>query len=277
MTLRSDRRFAVDGVELAWDTWGSGDGPPLVLCHGYTGSAVDFELQIPDLAVGRRVYALDHRGHGLSTNVADEAAYSFDRLAADLAAWLTDVVGEPVHLLGHSMGGRLVQKVTLDHPDLVASLILMDTSAGSFSDDDAMVELMHGFLDSFDPARGLPSFVSEGEGPEQELIEATVDAGFLAGRAERSAMCDPYAFRALGRQLVGTEVESLLPRLGELTVPTTVIVGSEDHPLVEFAPVIVGAIRDAELVVIDGAYHSPQLTHPDAWRAAVQTHLARVS
>lgn len=275
MITELGQRFAVDGVELAWDRWGPDDGTPLVLCHGYTGSAIDFAAQIPLLADGRGVFTLDHRGHGLSTNTGDEATYDFDRLAEDLAGWLAAVTPCPVDLLGHSMGGRLVMQVALDHPELVHSLVLMDTSAWHFATDPAAADLMRGFLDAFDPSRGLPSFVSDGMGPEQQLIEATVDPELLRVRAERGAMCDPYAFRALGLQLVADDLVSLVPRLGELTVPATVLVGSLDEPLVGLAPEMADAIADAELVVVDGAYHSPQLTHADHWRAAIETHLAR--
>ncbi|HET8929081.1 MAG TPA: alpha/beta hydrolase [Acidimicrobiales bacterium] len=277
MSLDLERRFAIDDIDLAWDRWGPEEGTPLVLCHGYTGSSMDFGLQIPHLAAARGVMALDHRGHGLSTNTNDEADYDFDRLAVDLAAWLAAVAGGPVDLLGHSMGGRVVLQVALDHPELVRSLVLMDTSAAQFSSDAATVEVMEGFLTAFDPTRGLPSLVYEGVGPEQDLIESVVDAKFLAGRAERSAMMDPWAFRALGRQLIAPDLVSLVPRLGELAMPVTVVAGSLDHPLVELAPEMAGAIPDAELVVIEGAYHSPQLTHPDEWRAALVAHLARAA
>jgi pimeloyl-ACP methyl ester carboxylesterase len=108
MSFPVRERFEVDGVELAWDRWGPDDGTPLVLCHGYSGSADDFALNIPDLARTRRVLALDHRGHGRSTKTHDGASYGLDRLAADLTTWLTTGAGRPVDLLGHSMGGRIV-------------------------------------------------------------------------------------------------------------------------------------------------------------------------
>lgn len=275
MGITLTQRFAVDGIELAWDRWGPTTGTPLVLCHGYTGSAMDFGLQIPVLAADRGVLALDHRGHGSSTNANDEASYDFDRLAVDLAAWLADVAEEPVDLLGHSMGGRVALQVTLDHPELVHSLVLMDTSAGAFSTDEATIAMMEAFLGDYDPTRGLPSIVYEGTGPEQELIEARVDADFLAERARLSAQTDPWAFRALGRQLIAPDLVSLVPRLGELTIPVTVLAGALDHPFVDLAPDTAAAIADAECVVIDDAYHSPQLTHPDEWRAALLAHLER--
>lgn len=275
MTLALQQRFAVDGVELAWDRWGPDDGVPLVLCHGYTGSSMDFALQVPVLAAGRGVAVLDQRGHGLSSKTHDEAAYTLDRLADDLAAWLAEFAPGPVDLLGHSMGGRVVLQVALDHPELLRSLILMDTSAERFSTDAATTEVLNAFLAQFDPSRGLPTMVSEGAGPEQALINALVSGDFLNERAQRNGSMDPYAFRALGRSLISTELPSLVPRLGELTMPVTVLAGSLDQPLVERAPEIAGAIPDAELVVIDGAYHSPQLTHPEEWRDALRAHVSR--
>lgn len=275
MNIDLTRRYNHDGLDLAWDRWGDAVGTPLVLCHGFTGSAADFGLQVPMLSSTRSVFALDHRGHGLSTNVGDAAAYGFSSLAADLAAWIAAKVGPPVDLLGHSMGGRLALDVALDHPELVRSLILMDTSAHHFVTDSDAAAMMQGFLGSFDPIQGLPAFVWQGMGPEQELIEGCVDATFLHARGERSAATDPWAFKALGLQLSAPDLVSLVPRLAEIDVPVTVIVGSEDHPLVDLAPELAAAANDAALVVIEGAYHSPQLTHPEEWRAAVEGHFAR--
>ena len=62
----------------------------------------------------------------------------------------------------------------------------------------------------------------------------------------------------------------------EISCPVTVIVGEHDHPLVDQAPALSAEVADGRLVIIDGAYHSPQLTHPDEWRAAVEAHLTRV-
>ena len=63
---------------------------------------------------------------------------------------------------------------------------------------------------------------------------------------------------------------SLRADLPSITCPTTVIVGEHDHPLVDQAPDLAAEVADGRLTVIQGAYHSPQLTHPDAWRAAVR-------
>jgi len=65
-------------------------------------------------------------------------------------------------------------------------------------------------------------------------------------------------------------------QLASITCPVTVIVGSNDHPLADQAPELAAEVADGRLTIIEGAYHSPQLTHGDQWRAAVEGHLARV-
>ena len=83
-------RLAVNGVELAWDESGSGPGPTLVLCHGYTGASLDFSLQVGALSATRRVVTLDQRGHGRSTKVGNLDGYSIDLLVEDLVAFDPD-------------------------------------------------------------------------------------------------------------------------------------------------------------------------------------------
>jgi pimeloyl-ACP methyl ester carboxylesterase len=274
------QRVAVNGVELAWDEWRAGtagaDGPTLVLCHGYTGSAQDFSLQVDPLAAGgRRVVTLDQRGHGRSTKCASLESYSIDILVDDLISFIEEVGQGPVDLLGHSMGGRVALGVVLARPDLIHSLILMDTSAWSFiPPDDSIAQLLAKYMENFDPARGVPSTFGL-IGPEDALIEAATPAEWRQEKERSFAGMDAYAIKALGTELLAEGVASTRSRLGEITCPTTVIVGQKDHPLVDQAPELAAEVANGQLSVIAGAYHSPQLTHADEWRAAVEGHLAR--
>jgi pimeloyl-ACP methyl ester carboxylesterase len=268
-------RFAVDGVEIAWGAWGAGS-PPFLLCHGFSGSAADFDLHVDALAQDRRVLTIDHRGHGRSTKTARGDDYAVSRLAADAVAFADDVIGEPFDLLGHSMGGRIVLEMTLARPELIRSLILMDTSGWSFQGPDPEVRaVIEGFMTSFDPAGGLPD-MSMLRGREDDLIEARTPADYQEHRLALQAAFDPYAMHALGRELWVTS-PSVRDRLGEIRCPVTVIVGEHDHPFVDQADELAGEVADGRVVVIAGAYHSPQLTHQDEWRRAVEEHLARVA
>jgi pimeloyl-ACP methyl ester carboxylesterase len=273
MTNELDDRLAVNGVELAWGAWG--EGPTLVLCHGFSGSAHDFDLQLSRLSRAGRVVTLDQRGHGRSTKCGQLDPYRIEQLAEDLAAFLGAVGGGPVDLLGHSMGGRVVLEVALEHPELVRSLILMDTSAWSFEvADDAIREMLVGFFASYDPTQGLPDF-SVMSGPEDPLIEAATDPQWRERKESLLAEFDPYALVALGHALFSNSVSSRRDRLREVACPVTVIAGEHDHPFVDQAPELAAEVTDGDLVVIAGAYHSPQLTHPEEWAAAVEAHLGR--
>ena len=265
------RRFPVNGVDLAWEEWGAGDA--LVLCHGFSGSAHDFDLHVNSLAERRRVIVLDHRGHGRSSKVGDVAGYSISRLAEDLVALVDAVRDGPIDLLGHSMGGRIALEVVLTRPELVRSLILMDTSAWSFElpDDETRTMIEH-FMATFDPADGLPDIALPS--PEDPLIAERTPQRWQDENIGMKASFDPYALKALGSELFGPTV-SVRERLAEVTCPVTVIAGEHDHPFVDQASELAGEVKDGRFVAIAGAYHSPQLTHQTAWREAVGDHLAR--
>jgi pimeloyl-ACP methyl ester carboxylesterase len=268
----------VNGVELVWSERGSSPvgTPTLVLVHGFTGSGHDFALVADDLATDRRVVLLDQRGHGHSTKTGSVEDYTIGQLVADLVGFL-EVVGDgPVDLLGHSMGGRVALGLTLSRPDLVSTLVLMDTSAWSFMPpDDNIRQLVKDWIEAFDPAKGMPESISIG-GPEDALIEERTPVSWQGEKAAIFAGMDPYAVKAFGSALmtdIDTGESSLRAELPSIACPTTVIAGEHDHPLVDQAPELASLVADGRLAVIDGAFHSPQLTHAEEWKNAVRAHL----
>jgi pimeloyl-ACP methyl ester carboxylesterase len=244
--------------------------------HGFSGAALDFALVVDDLAVERRVVTLDQRGHGRSTKTGRVEGYTMDQLVADLAVVLETVGDGPVDLLGHSMGGQVVMGLVLSRPDLVSSIVLMDTSARSFTPtDEDLAAVVHAWIEAFDPAQGMPESMSMG-GPEEALIEAATPTEWQEEKAALFAGNDPYAIKALGTALLDVaEGEAAFgSRLPMISCPTTVIAGQHDHPLVDQAPELAAAVADGRLTVIEGAYHSPQLTHREQWTEAVRDHLS---
>jgi pimeloyl-ACP methyl ester carboxylesterase len=279
VTQTAAQSLSVNGIELAWSDRGSGAAgtPPLVLVHGFTGSSHDFALVADDLAVDRRVVLLDQRGHGHATKTGGLEGYTIDQLVSDLAAFLDALGDGPVDLLGHSMGGRVAMGLVLSRPDLVSTLVLMDTSAWSFlPPDDSIRQLVKAWIESFDPAKGMPESMSLGS-PEDLLIEERMPVSWQKEKNTTFAGMDAYAVKAFGMALMADVAEgeaSLRAELPSITCPTTVIAGEHDHPLVDQAPELADLVANGRLAVIDGAYHSPQLTHPEDWKNAVRAHLA---
>lgn len=270
------QQIAVNDIITTYDDRGEGD-PPLVLVHGFTGARTDFAFVHEPLAERRRVLAADQRGHRDTSNPADPSTYTFEQLVDDLAVFVRSVVDGPVHLLGHSMGGMVAMRFALAHPDLMRSLVLMDTSAESpempFDFTDEMVDAVFGMVRE----QGLEAgrqFMSGQDLPEHALMRAANgDEWFERDEDERYATMDPNVVAELGPLVF--RHESVLDRLSAIAVPTTVIVGSEDTAFVGPSKRLCDTIPDADLVVIEGAYHSPQHTHRAEWLAAVETHCAR--
>src|SRR6478672_1939682 len=94
-----------DGVRLAVEV--AGQGPGLLLVHGFGGAKEDFSDHVPALARDHTVVVFDHRGHGASDNPTDPAAYSLERLAADIVHVADGAGLDTFRLLGHSMGGMV--------------------------------------------------------------------------------------------------------------------------------------------------------------------------
>jgi pimeloyl-ACP methyl ester carboxylesterase len=269
-----DRTIATGSVVLAADDRGGdgGSATPLVLIHGFTGGRIDFADVIDELALDRRVVAWDHRGHNDSTNTGEASTYTFDHLVTDAVA-AVDLLGlDRFHLLGHSMGGVVAQRLVLDHPDRVESLILMDTLASPTL---AIPQ------DMITTAVGIGR--TQGMAALADAMDAVAGGASVALEADREKIAarnryklvnmDVEAFGALAAEL--RTFPATLPRLGEISCPTTVLVGEFDLPFRDQSVAMAAAIVDAELVVIDGAAHCPQEERTEAWLAAVRHHLER--
>jgi pimeloyl-ACP methyl ester carboxylesterase len=273
------RKVALRGIEMELDDAGSGERP-FVLVHGYTGSRDDFREHVPELATLGRTIALDQRGHGGTTNSGKSEHYTLDGLVADLAAAFDALGLARADLLGHSLGGMVALRFTLAHPERVASLVLMDTSARPMPlpiSEPIRVALAK-LVREQGAAALLPSMRQR---PATDLAPSALRTIEQMGpevfweriRRKLEAM-DPVAWDQLLRVL--GEHEPATARLGEIRCPTLVLVGAEDKPFLEPADELERGIRGAARATIEGAAHSPQLENPPAWSDAIRAHLARV-
>ncbi len=108
---------------------GPAAGPPLVLLHGATGSAVEWMPIIPHLAERWHVFALDLRGHGLSGWPADRAGYHMSNNVADTLAFLRGRAEQPAVLVGHSYGAVTALLAGMPGKDYIRALVLEDPPA----------------------------------------------------------------------------------------------------------------------------------------------------
>ncbi|MSP46343.1 MAG: alpha/beta hydrolase [Xanthobacteraceae bacterium] len=105
-----------------------GDGEPIVLIHGFASSKEVNWVQpgwfATLKAAGRRVVALDDRGHGQSAKLYEPAGYHTSKMASDVRALLDHLKIERADVMGYSMGARIAAFLALEHPGRVRRLVL---------------------------------------------------------------------------------------------------------------------------------------------------------
>src|SRR5881392_3580041 len=115
----------VNGIELAWQSFGEGGPAPLILLHGGFGSVEMFGPNVAALAAGRRVIGVDLQSHGRSP--AADRPMKFEAMADDIAALIKSLGLEHAAIMGFSLGGAVGLRTAIQHPDLVERLVLVST------------------------------------------------------------------------------------------------------------------------------------------------------
>lgn len=227
-----------------------------VLCiHGAGGTHAHWGHQLRDLAAVARVYALDLPGHGRSVPPAHEQIAGY----ADAALALLDVLGlERATLIGHSMGGAVCLWAALHAPERVAGLGLVGSGARLR----VLPELLAAL--EYDPPAALRQLAELSYAPDAPA--ALREQGLRAALAS-----DPAACRA---DFLACNGFDCLARLGEIRVPTAVVVGAHDRLTPpKYARAMHAAIPGARLYDIASAGHMAMIEQPAAVSAALRTLL----
>src|SRR3989454_11513226 len=113
----------VNGINLYYETHGT--GRPLILLHGGLGATSMFGPNLPALAKGRQVVAVDLQGHGRTADI--DRPLSTELMADDIAALIKHLKLERPDLMGYSLGGGVALLTAIRHPELVGRLVVVST------------------------------------------------------------------------------------------------------------------------------------------------------
>jgi len=113
----------VNGIKLYYETHGA--GKPLILLHGGLGAIEMFGPNLPALANGRQVIAVDLQGHGRTADI--DRPFSIELMADDIAALIKHLKLERPDIMGYSLGGGVALQTAIRHPELVGKLVLVST------------------------------------------------------------------------------------------------------------------------------------------------------
>lgn len=260
----------VDGITVGYDDEGGGE--PLVLVHGHPFDRSMWRPQVQAFSrAGWRVIAPDLRGYGETTVVPGTT--TLETFARDLAAFLQRLEVDEIVLGGLSMGGQIVMEFYRLFPHRVRGLVLADTSARAETEEGR--RLRHGTADRL---------LHEGMAPyAEEVLPRMVAPHNLRARPELArqvlAMMLATSPEGAAAALRGrAERPDYLDLLGHVTVPSLVVVGSDDSftPVGE-ARLLHERIPGATLAVIQGAGHMPNLERPAEFNGALRGLLEAVA
>ena len=260
----------VNGARLAYELTGS--GPALVLIHAGVADQRMWEPQLSDLAAQYRVLRFDLRGFGQSDLPPGPFA-----MRDDIYALLTQLGIRSAHLLGCSIGASIALDVALEHPELVAALVLVSAGSGGTRP---------------------PSPVLREYGEAEEAAQRAGDAARYAELNVRTWVVGPrrrpeqvpiavreYVTQAclhdFDRHWDEVEPRRLSPpafsRLEEVRAPTLVLAGGEDVPdILEAADILATRVPDVRKVIMPGAAHLPNMEQPDRFNQLVLDFLRAV-
>jgi 3-oxoadipate enol-lactonase len=275
MTSRSDFKsgYAPSGAaSLYFETAGS--GPALAFVHAGVSDSRMWDPQFEAFASRFQVVRYDHRGYGKSA--MPEGPYA---LRDDLLAVLRHLGVAQATLVGCSMGGATAIDFTLEHPEMVTALVLVGSGVTGLNDpsqlSDATIKYWTEFLKA----------IRDGDVDRAREMDAK---HWIDGPLRDASRIDPV-YRERARQLhrenfslqrSTTQEQPLKPaaigRLGEIKVPTLVVIGDNDEPdLLKLADRLAREIPNATKVPIENAAHLPSLEHPALFNQILSDFLKR--
>jgi pimeloyl-ACP methyl ester carboxylesterase len=254
-------KVKVNGINLYYEV--HGQGFPVVFLHGFSGTANSWRPQIPALAKGYRFVIYDARGHGQSDSPPSLDQYSADIVVEDLRQFLKTLkIGKAV-VGGLSMGGYQSLRFYLRHPEMVAALILMDTGPGyrnparrdewNRQQEERAIMLETQGMAAYAPI--APSYVNK----------------------ERLLKQSPIGLASMARKVVAQHDPLVIESLGNIKVPTLVLVGEKDTPFLPAAEYMGKVIPGARRKVIPNAGHAANMDNPEEFNRAILDFLGKLN
>lgn len=260
----------VNGVNLYYELHGD-SGDPLVFVHGYTGDITDWRNQIPEFSRTHRVLIVDHRGHGRSEAPAARSAYTITEMSRDVEELAERAGFGRYHLLGHSMGGAVVQELALRSPEKLLSLTLQDTAHRFNFDSAPQIAAWRDWRFKVAETKGMAA-VAEMEPPVAPPPHMPPER--LAETKVRLARMSVDAFIGAWQGL--SAWEGTEDRAHTIETPTLIIYGDLDMPaLVQASARLAQLIPNSEVAVVPETAHSPQWERPALFNTALSGFLQR--
>lgn len=266
-------KIQINGRSIHYVTAGAGP-ETIILSHGYLMSHRMFAVQIEKLSETHRVIAFDHRGHGDSGPC--QQPFGIYDLVDDATQLIDTLCDGPVHFAGMSTGGYVGLRLLLRRPDLIKTMVLMDTGASAESKDSLR---QYNQLLFFVRLVGIRPLL----GKVLPLLFGRAFRNDPARRAEFQnwkayiGSLDRTSVRQFGRAIFDRDDVQEALRAVKSPPPTLIMVGAEDIPTPPaMAQELQRIIAGSELMEVPQAGHTSPLEEPavvtDAISRFLDTH-----
>jgi 2-succinyl-6-hydroxy-2,4-cyclohexadiene-1-carboxylate synthase len=266
-------RIAVNGINLNVED--SGDGPALLLLHGFTGNVETWE---PFLEAWKefRLIRVDIIGHGASDSPEDAARFSMDAAVADLLAVLDSLNVADFGVVGYSMGGRLALHLALAAPERLWALVLEGASPGIEDEAEraARAQADNELADTIGKT-GLEAFVNRWQAQPLFASQSRLPAEVFQRQRNQRLASSPVGLANSLRGMGAGRQAYLMPRLGALRVPVLLLAGSLDERYAGIARDLDRVFRDATIEFVPDAGHAAHLEQPSHFSREVLGFLRR--
>jgi pimeloyl-ACP methyl ester carboxylesterase len=240
----------------------------LLFLHGLGGGHHAWDRQLPYFAgLGYPAHAWDQPGYGHSPTVEP---YDFEQVSAALRRLIESLGGEPVVLVGHSMGGMVAQEAYARFPELIKGLVLGFTSAAFGGGSAEFVrQFVAARLAPLDEGRTMPELAAS---LMPKMRGAKSDPGGLALAQGIMSSIPPETYRKAVHLLTTFDRKA---NLGNIACPTLLVAGSDDRtappPVMEK---MARAIPASQYRVLAGCGHLGPMDQPESFNALLRDFLA---
>ncbi|WP_298839133.1 alpha/beta fold hydrolase [uncultured Roseobacter sp.] len=248
---------------LNYSEYGEGGTRAVVIVHGLYGSGRNWGVIAKRLAADTRVITVDMRNHGHSPRTE---THTYDDMATDLAELITHL-GGPVHVVGHSMGGKASMMLALTRPDLVDRLIVADIAPVSYS---------HSQIQYIEAMRAVDlSMVTRRSEAESQLAEQGVEPALCSFFTQ--SLDVPGKTWRLNLDTLAAEMDKILgfPATDARFDGETLFLSgaASDYVLPDHRPGIRRLFPQSHFAKLRGAGHWLHAEKPREFEAAVRTFL----
>lgn len=271
-----DRFITVNNIKLHYLDWGNKDLPAVILLHGLTGGAHDWDYLLGYLEERYRCLAVDMCGHG-DSQWADTSHYNTQDFATDIALFVDGLGLDKVCMVGRSLGGIVAPLYVASHPEKVARLIIVDISP----DIDAQAmptlrEALTNIKNEFGSYEEVMDYLRKRSPLAQNEMLRHV-ATFTTKKLPDGKLTwkhDPQVEDTFFKSILEGKANAGMQLIARIKCPTLIMRGAESTTLShKTAQKMESLMPQAELVEIEGSGHSIFLDQPELFNQAIARFL----